>query len=66
MSWYLEQLYAAQFELMLKRWHEENAGVEPDDETVNRLRIQARMVVDDVDRSQRAEVIGGMSSDDGQ
>ncbi|MBS9535092.1 hypothetical protein KIH27_16005 [Mycobacterium sp. M1] len=65
MSWYLEQLYSTQFERMLKRWREDNADAEPDDETLKRLRTQARMIVDDIDSSQRAEVIGSLYSDDG-
>lgn len=60
MSWYMEQLYSAQFELMVTRWREENSGEEPDDVTRERLRTQARMVVDDIDNAQRAEVLGSL------
>lgn len=64
MSWYLEQLYATQFERMLERWREQNSGAEADDTTCKRLRTQAQMIVDDIDSSQRAEVIGSLYTDD--
>lgn len=44
-----------QYELMLRRWKEQH----PDVETERVLRIQARMIVDDVNGSQQAEVVKG-------
>ncbi|MGB5149402.1 MAG: hypothetical protein WBN99_05330 [Mycobacterium sp.] len=64
MGWYLEQLYDSQFELMLQRWRSENPEQEPDAETVKRLRIQTRMIVDDVDNAQRAEVTENLYAED--
>ncbi len=63
-GWYLEQLYDSQFELMLQRWRSENPEQEPDAETVKRLRIQTRMIVDDVDNAQRAEVTENLYAED--
>lgn len=63
-GWYLERLYDSQFELMLQRWRSENPEQEPDAETVKRLRIQTRMIVDDVDNAQRAEVTENLYAED--
>lgn len=51
MTW----LYDRQFELMAERWRNDNPGQEPDDKIINTLRIQARMIVDDIKRSQYLE-----------
>ncbi|RWA19948.1 hypothetical protein MBRU_16150 [Mycolicibacterium brumae DSM 44177] len=48
-------LHEKQFQLMMRLWREENPGSEPDGSTEERLRIQARMIVDDVARAQSYE-----------
>ena len=44
-----------QFQMMIDRWRSDNPGQEPDEKTINTLRIQAQMIVDDIKRSQYLE-----------
>jgi len=53
MTW----LYDRQFELMAERWRNDNPGQELDDKIIDTLRIQARMIVDDIKRSQYLEEV---------
>lgn len=48
-------LYDRQLETMVERWRNDNPGQEPDDKIIGTLRIQARMIVDDIKRSQYLE-----------
>ena len=50
-------LYDRQFEGMVEQWRNDHPGQEPDDKTTDTLRIQARMIIDDVQRSQYFEEI---------
>jgi hypothetical protein len=40
---------------MVEQWRNDHPGQEPDDKTTDTLRIQARMIIDDVQRSQYLE-----------
>ena len=51
MTW----LHGQQFQMMVQRWRSDNPGQEPDEKTIDTLRIQAQMIVDDIARSQYLE-----------
>ncbi len=51
MTW----LHDQQFQMMVQRWRSDNPGQEPDEKTIDTLRIQAQMIVDDIARSQYLE-----------
>ncbi len=51
MTW----LHDQQFQMMVERWRSDNPGQEPDEKTIDTLRIQAQMIVDDIKRSQYLE-----------
>ena len=50
-------LYDRQLEGMVEQWRNDHPGQEPDGKTTDTLRIQARMIIDDVQRSQHFEEI---------
>lgn len=51
MTW----LHDRQLEAMIERWRTDNPGREPDEKIIGTLRIQARMIVDDIKRTQYVE-----------
>lgn len=51
MTW----LYDQQFKAMVASWRERNPGQIPDAAVLDTLPVQARMIVDDVQRSQYLE-----------